>query len=565
MYIMTSRPRTRVFRPGPVWGCDRLVSRAKVIENQVMAAPIISISFDSSKESVGSDTWFPAEVPIAPVDLKSLHHKTSRGKHESLTPSSEFSLAPVVAPPGIRRWPTILVRPDEAIPFGRPYHIHPNGPRKLLTTRKRVVHFLARRLAWRRISYRFFQNRHSSQLRLFNQTHLLQFHLQTLHAYFIRSAPLSTLYLPTTSESSLDSSSERSLDSSSPSARPSRKRCRSPTTLVLSSTPVSRLIAPAPVDLPPRKRFRDSYSSEVSREEHMEMGTANAETVADLGISEGVRAHTEDCPHYMPERVGLADRVRSLGRENLRVQALLYIERDRVDSLRRHMALSQEEFRQVRRDRDDTWRRLRRLESLVERRFGFHCTKVSSAREGTLTRFQEGSTTNFKGNEGVVRVNKGGIEEDGNIFHINNCPEKYQVKYATAHWTEIQEMVSWTVEFDCEEQQFGCLYSKIPKAYHVVHTKNGSPRGGNELKSYVRGLPDNIQRNVIVVEPTRLQDVVRIANNLMDQKLKGYAVKNAENKRKFDNSQKDNRGQQPPFKRQNVGGQNVARAYTLKQ
>ncbi|GJZ43608.1 putative reverse transcriptase domain-containing protein [Tanacetum coccineum] len=36
---------------------------------------------------------------------------------------------------------------------------------------------------------------------------------------------------------------------------------------------------------------------------------------------------------------------------------------------------------------------------------------------------------------------------------------------------------------------------------------------------------------------------------LMDQKLKGYAMKNAKNKRKFDNSQKDNCGQQPPFKR----------------
>ncbi|GKB65443.1 putative reverse transcriptase domain-containing protein [Tanacetum coccineum] len=38
-------------------------------------------------------------------------------------------------------------------------------------------------------------------------------------------------------------------------------------------------------------------------------------------------------------------------------------------------------------------------------------------------------------------------------------------------------------------------------------------------------------------------------------------MKNAENKRKFDNIQRDNRGQQPPNKRQNVGGQNVARAY----
>ncbi|GJV75906.1 putative reverse transcriptase domain-containing protein [Tanacetum coccineum] len=49
----------------------------------------------------------------------------------------------------------------------------------------------------------------------------------------------------------------------------------------------------------------------------------------------------------------------------------------------------------------------------------------------------------------------------------------------------------------------------------------------------------------------------------MDQKLNGYAVKNAENKRRFDNNSRDNRGQQQPFKRQNVNGQNVARAYTV--
>ncbi|GJZ23679.1 putative reverse transcriptase domain-containing protein [Tanacetum coccineum] len=51
----------------------------------------------------------------------------------------------------------------------------------------------------------------------------------------------------------------------------------------------------------------------------------------------------------------------------------------------------------------------------------------------------------------------------------------------------------------------------------------------------------------------------------MDQKLKGYAIKNAENKRRVNNNPRDNRGQQqPPFKRQNVNGQNVARAYTVR-
>ncbi|GJZ21344.1 hypothetical protein Tco_0558383 [Tanacetum coccineum] len=49
-------------------------------------------------------------------------------------------------------------------------------------------------------------------------------------------------------------------------------------------------------------------------------------------------------------------------------------------------------------------------------------------------------------------------------------------------------------------------------------------------------LHDNIQGNVIAAEPTRLQDAVRIANNLMDQKLKRYAVRNAENKKRLDNN-----------------------------
>ncbi|GKE90104.1 hypothetical protein Tco_1567579, partial [Tanacetum coccineum] len=40
--------------------------------------------------------------------------------------------------------------------------------------------------------------------------------------------------------------------------------------------------------------------------------------------------------------------------------------------------------------------------------------------------------------------------------------------------------------------------------------------------------------NVIAAEPTRLQDAVQIANTLMDQKLKGYAVKNDENKRRME-------------------------------
>ncbi|GKD24635.1 hypothetical protein Tco_1230849 [Tanacetum coccineum] len=70
-----------------------------------------------------------------------------------------------------------------------------------------------------------------------------------------------------------------------------------------------------------------------------------------------------------------------------------------------------------------------------------------------------------------------------------------------------------------------------------------------------------LERNVIAAEPTQLKDAIHIANNLMDQKLKGY-TRSAKNKRRLENNTRDNREQQPVFKRQNVGGQNVERAYT---
>ncbi|GJR84316.1 reverse transcriptase domain-containing protein [Tanacetum coccineum] len=81
---------------------------------------------------------------------------------------------------------------------------------------------------------------------------------------------------------------------------------------------------------------------------------------------------------------------------------------------------------------------------------------------------------------------------------------------------------------------------------------NGN-EGGNGYKNH--------NENVITAEPIRLQDAIRITNNLMDPKLKGYD-RSAENKIRLDNNPRYNRGKQPTFKQQNVGGQNIARAYT---
>ncbi|GKC79464.1 putative reverse transcriptase domain-containing protein, partial [Tanacetum coccineum] len=64
------------------------------------------------------------------------------------------------------------------------------------------------------------------------------------------------------------------------------------------------------------------------------------------------------------------------------------------------------------------------------------------------------------------------------------------------------------------------------------------PDEKDKVERFIGGLPDNIQGNVIAAEPTKLQDAIRIANNLVDQKLKGYA-RSAENKRRPRHFRKD--------------------------
>ncbi|GJU53275.1 hypothetical protein Tco_1226989 [Tanacetum coccineum] len=409
------------------------------------------------------------------------------------------------------------------------------------------------------------------------------------------------------------SSSERSLDSSLPSPEPSRKRCRSLIASVPSSTHVSRSIAPTPTDLlPPRKRFRDSYSPKDSGEEHMEVDTADAEAVVDVGISEGVVGHPEDgvgmgfeiaasdvreddeefeaeasaadtreivvdplaigdssessrggipdledtiydIVHYMSkvridriteikttqrqletsqmvakgERASLVERIGSLRLEYLKVQAMLSIERDRIDSIRWHMALLQEEFRQVRRDRDDTRRRLRRLESYVERHLealaAHEVTRAANALEAE-NQSQNGSDgDNGNGDNGDCENGNGKNGNGGNgnpnenVFHISNCPEKSQVKYVTCTllnsaltwWNSHKRTIGTEAAFSMSWRELMKLMTKVFQELTMMCTKM-VPKEEDRVAKFIGGLSNNNQGNVIAAEPTRLQDAVRI-------------------------------------------------------
>ncbi|GKE22561.1 reverse transcriptase domain-containing protein [Tanacetum coccineum] len=150
------------------------------------------------------------------------------------------------------------------------------------------------------------------------------------------------------------------------------------------------------------------------------------------------------------------------------------------------------------------------------------------SRECTYQDFTKCQPLNFKGTKGVVGLIRW-FEKMEIVFHISNCTEKYQVK----------ELMKLMTEVYCPRNEI----QKMETELWNLTVKN------NDLAAYTQRFQE-------------LQDAVRIANNLMDQKLKGYAVKNAENKRRLEVNHRDNRGQQSPFKRPNVRGQNVARAYT---
>ncbi|GJW07789.1 putative reverse transcriptase domain-containing protein [Tanacetum coccineum] len=74
-----------------------------------------------------------------------------------------------------------------------------------------------------------------------------------------------------------------------------------------------------------------------------------------------------------------------------------------------------------------------------------------------------------------------------------------------------------------------------------------------KVDKYISGLPDNIYGNVKSSRPKTLDETIELANDLMDQKLRTYAERQTDNKRKADDSSRNNHGhQQQPFKRQNV-------------
>ncbi|GKC83633.1 RNA-directed DNA polymerase, eukaryota [Tanacetum coccineum] len=143
------------------------------------------------------------------------------------------------------------------------------------------------------------------------------------------------------------------------------------------------------------------------------------------------------------------------------------------------------------------------------------------------------------------------------IFHISNCIVGNQVKYATC--TLLGNALTW---WNSHVKTVGhnATYGMSWKTLMKMMTNKYCPRG--EIKKLeieiwnlkVKGT--DVVSSVMASKPKTMQEAIEIANDLMDKKVRTFAERQAENKRKLDNNSSDNNTQQQPPKKQNV-----ARAY----
>ncbi|GKB55593.1 reverse transcriptase domain-containing protein, partial [Tanacetum coccineum] len=597
-----------------------------------MAAPVISISSDVSVAPEVGAVGVASPARVLELDTHS---------------SSEAN--PLESSP-----PPVSVAPMD-IPIGRLYRTHPGGPCRALITRKSVRPLPSHRLALRYTSHHLDHFTSGSSSDHSSSGHSISGHSLFGHALpgttiadsstplrFVypplartprcseayprwSSAPLSTMYPLTTSESSAGDSSSES------SAGPSRKRCRSPAATVTSFIHATRALVPSRADLlPPHKRFRDSISPEDNVEEDIdtdvlediEVDTMADEVVVNRDVEAGVDADIDmevdvgvdvedevedevefsdrgtmevgvdvvakiDIPDgmLMPyvvehleqvedglwdiyehvikiplqrikdiktgqrelkarsliaggERASLLEQVASLERSNTRLRGTMMMERARADRFWRRVSFMESELRQIRRFRYYDRMQFRRLETFAVRRLeealaAYEATRAANALEAE-SQSQNGSDgDNGNGGNGNGGNGNGNENNRGARPVARECTYQDFMKCQPLNFKGTKGVIRmesklWNLTVKNNDL---AAYTQRFQELTMMCTMM-VPEEDDRDERFIGGLPDNIQGNVIAAEPTRLQDVVRIANNLMNQKLKGYAVKNAENKRR---------------------------------
>ncbi|GKC25509.1 putative reverse transcriptase domain-containing protein [Tanacetum coccineum] len=200
---------------------------------------------------------------------------------------------------------------------------------------------------------------------------------------------------------------------------------------------------------------------------------------------------------------------------------------------------------------------------------------VQTARPCFYADFMKCQPLNFKGTEGVVGLTRW-IEKIESVFNISGCAIENQVKFATC--TLLGAALTWwnsqirTLGPDAYSMTWEVLKKKMTDKYYPqgvvkkleIELWNLKFKWNNvptyterfqeltlictkfvaneteKVEKYISGLPDNIYGSE--TEKVEKFVAIELANNLMDQKLRTYAERQTDNKRKVDDSSKNNHG-----------------------
>nr|GEZ07792.1 hypothetical protein [Tanacetum cinerariifolium] len=166
--------------------------------------------------------------------------------------------------------------------------------------------------------------------------------------------------------------------------------------------------------------------------------------------------------------------------------------------------------------------------------------------------FLKSQPLNFKGTEGVWNSHVKTVTLEvaqaltwktlKKMMTDKYCARGEIKKLKTEIW-ELKTKGTYVIGYSCHFQELALMCDRM------------FPEESDRVKKYIGRLPDTIHDSVKATRPKTMQEVIEFATELMDRKIRTFAERQTENKRKHDAH--NNQSQKQPLK-----NQGVAIAYT---
>nr|GEV31441.1 putative reverse transcriptase domain-containing protein [Tanacetum cinerariifolium] len=188
--------------------------------------------------------------------------------------------------------------------------------------------------------------------------------------------------------------------------------------------------------------------------------------------------------------------------------------------------------------------------------------QMTTPRECSYTDFLKCQPMSFQGTKGVVGLTRW-IEKMKSVFQISNCTIACQAalkRMITSKYCprgEIQKLESefWNLKVKgLDLLNYNHRFQEV-----ALMCERMFPEEAEKVERYIGGLPDMIHGSVKALKPQSIQEAIEFATEMMDKKMLTHAERQAEHKRKLDDTSRNNQHQQQLFKRNNM-----ARAYTAR-